>query len=405
MPLLNKNIILGITGGIAAYKSCELVRLFVKNGSNVRVILTKQGEQFVTPLTLESLSNNPVLRSLGDQQSYDLSATAHIDLCEWGDALVVAPATANFMAKLAHGICDDALLTEALAFTKPIFMAPAMNVRMWEAPITQENRKKLRARKVEEIGPVSGDLACGETGMGKMAEPMEIYQKVAEKLESQPLKGVHVLVTSGPTRTYLDPVRFLTNRSSGRMGYMIARAAEKQGAHVTLISGPVDSAYTKLEQGKTFQVETNDEMEAQALSALPKANIIFSTAAVCDFLMKDEKKGKIPRKETLNLELNSAKDILSSLTAKRKPGQVFMGFAAEVGTKKEQMEKAQDKLKTKGLDFIALNDVSRSDIGFDVDTNELYVFENNASHTFLPKASKEEIAQRLLDIAHTRWSS
>lgn len=401
MPLHNTKIVLGVTGGIAAYKSCELVRLFKKSGADVRVVMTEQAENFVGPLSFQSLSGHPVLRSLGE--GYDLSATAHIDLSQWGDLLVVAPATANFLAKFAHGVCDDPLLTEALAFTGPILLAPAMNLRMWNASVTQENSKKLARRGVLFVGPTTGDLACGETGLGKMTEPLGILEAAERSLKPLSLKGVNVLVTSGPTRSYLDPVRFISNRSSGRMGHAIAQAAEERGADVTLVCGPVEEVYACLSRGKVIRVETNKEMLEQARAVLSQSDIIFGVAAVCDFQVEAPQKRKIKRGKALELELASAEDILGTLTKERKSGQVFVGFAAEMGNEREQVERAQRKLEEKGLDFIAVNDVSREDIGFGVDSNEVYLLERGKEYSFLPKMSKAEIASHVLNRVHTCW--
>lgn len=423
--------VLGVTGGIAAYKSAELVRLFRKAGWEVRVVMTKQAEAFVGAVTFESLSGNPVLRSLGDAGGYDLSATSHIDLAQWGDILVVAPATANFLAKHAAGICDDALTTEALSFTGAKLIAPAMNTRMWQAAATRENCERLRSRGVEFVGPADGDLACGETGVGKMSEPAEIFaaaQKIlgpatsatasrhqtdtdtasAAPKTSLPLAGLSVLVTSGPTRSYIDSVRFITNRSSGKMGHAIATIAENLGAKVTLVTGPVDPRFAHLSRGRVIAVETNREMLAAASEALASSDMIFATAAVADFEVPESRTEKIERKGELSLALAASPDILATLSQARRRGQVFVGFAAETGDPERQEEKARAKLVRKGVDFVALNDVGRKDIGFDVDENEMNVFERVGDTTrkiFLPRASKAEIARELLMLAAARWKA
>lgn len=415
-------VVLGVTGGIAAYKSCELVRLMRKAGWEVRVVMTRQAENFVGALTFASLSGNPVLRALEVDAASDLSATAHIDLAQWGDALVVAPATANFLAKLVTGICDDALSTEALAFTNPIFVAPAMNTRMWEAAATRENRATLAARGVRFVGPVAGDLACGETGEGKMAEPGEIFAALAaalgvaalrapaETITAPPLAGARVLITSGPTRAYIDSVRFLTNRSSGRMGHALATVAAELGAHVTLVTGPVDEKFATLASGEVVRVETNAEMLAAAERAFPKADIVIGAAAVADFAPAHPISGKLERKDALKLELEPTTDILGTLTKARRPGQIFVAFAAETGDEAARFDRARAKLERKGVDIVALNDVGRADIGFDSDANEAHVFQRvNASGTaevtqeFLPRAPKQEIARALLAIVARRW--
>lgn len=370
----NYKIILGVTGGIAAYKAGELVRQFKKAGHQVRVIMTAAAEGFVGPLTFHSLSGEPVIRSLHDG-GHDLSATAHIDLAQWGEILVVAPATANFLAKFTYGAADDALLTEALAFQGPVLIAPAMNTRMWEADATRENMEVLRSRGVHFIGPVGGDLACGEVGEGKMSEPAEIALEALRILENgQPLRGKKVLVTSGPTRSYIDSVRFLTNRSSGRMGHALALAAEQLGAEVTLVTGPVEPRFARLRRGKVVEVETGDEMLAACLPALEGAQVVFATAAVADFKMPAVLEGKLRREGTLKLELEASVDVLAELGRRKKAGQVFFGFAAEAGEGEAEFAKARDKITRKNLDFLALNNISRKDIGFDAGDNEVFVF-------------------------------
>lgn len=398
MPLpKNSKIIVGVSGGIAAYKACEFVRLCKKNGHQVRVVLTANAESFVTPLTFHSLSGEPVLRSLRDGTP-DLSATSHIDLAQWGDIFVVAPATANCLAKLANGLADDALSTEALAFQGPLLIAPAMNTRMWDARATQENFYRLQARKgVHFVGPVSGDLACGETGVGKMAEPQEIFA-AAEALFQRPLEGKKVLVTSGPTRSYIDSVRFLTNRSSGKMGHSIAMAAEKLGAEVILVTGPVEPRFASLPRGKVIEVETGDEMLAACLQHLSSTDAVFATAAVADFKMPQVLEGKMRREGKLQLEMDAAVDVLAEL-GKRKGAQVFFGFAAEAGESEAELERGWDKLRRKNLDFLALNNISRKDIGFDVNDNEVVLLSKDGQTVKLPKRAKSSLAETLVERA------
>ena len=390
-------VILGVTGGIAAYKAAELVRLFKKSGHQVRVVMTASAEQFVGPLTFHSLSGEPVLRSLHEGTN-DLSATSHIDLAQWGDLLVVAPATANFLAKYTHGMADDALLTEALAFQGPVLIAPAMNTRMWDAPATRANLTVLRERGVHFAGPSSGDLACGEVGAGKMSEPAQIFAHAMGLLSGAPLPlhGKRVLVTSGPTRSYIDRVRFLTNRSSGRMGHAIAAAAERLGAEVTLVTGPVEPRFAKLARGKVVEVETGDEMLAACLPALPGAHVVFATAAVADFKMPAVLEGKLRREGTLKLEMEAAVDVLAELGTRKTPGQIFFGFAAEAGEGEAEFAKARDKIRRKHLDFLALNNISRRDIGFDVEENEVFLFRGTESVEKLDKAAKAHLAETLL---------
>jgi phosphopantothenoylcysteine decarboxylase / phosphopantothenate---cysteine ligase len=392
-------IVLGVTGGIAAYKACELVRLFKKAGHEVRVVMSANAERFVGPLTFHSLSGEPVLRSL-HEEGYDLSATSHIDLARWGDLLVVAPATANFLAKLACGIADDALLTECIAFRGPALLAPAMNTRMWEADSTQENLQKLRTRGYRFVGPANGELACGENGLGKMSEPEEIYAKALEVLAGKfPLAGKKVLVTSGPTRAYIDRVRFLTNRSSGRMGHSIAQAAERMGAEVVLVTGPVEPRFAKLERGTVIEVETGDEMLAACRPELAATDVLFATAAVADFKLPQVLDGKLRREGVLHLDLEASVDVLGELAKEKRPGQVFFGFAAEVGEGDAEFAKARDKIRRKRLDFLALNNVSRTDIGFDSENNEIFLFQGENEVRKLPKDSKSHLAELLVQEA------
>ncbi len=389
-------ILLGVTGGISAYKSCELVRLFKKAGHEVRVVMTASAERFVGPLTFHSLSGEPVLRSLhtGD---YDLSATSHIDLAQWGELLVVAPATANFLAKLACGIADDALLTESLAYRGPALLVPAMNTRMWEADSTQKNLETLRERGYMFSGPVAGDLACGETGLGKMSEPAEIFAASEKLLQANlPLAGKKILVTSGPTRSYIDRVRFLTNRSSGRMGHSIALAAERQGAEVVLVTGPVDPRFASLERGVVIEVETGDDMLAACRDHLGGAHALFATAAVADFQMPSVVEGKLRRNGILKLEMEASVDVLAELAKLKRPGQIFFGFAAEVGEGEAEFAKAREKIRRKSLDFLALNNVARADIGFDAEDNEIYLFEGESSMRKISKDTKAHLAEVLL---------
>jgi phosphopantothenoylcysteine decarboxylase/phosphopantothenate--cysteine ligase len=388
-------IILGVTGGIAAYKACELLRLFKKAGHQVRVVMTAAAEGFVGALTFQTLSGERVLRSLQEGVS-DLSATSHIDLAQWGDILVVAPATANFLAKYSYGAADDALLTEALAFQGLVLVAPAMNTRMWNAEVTLENVEKLLSRGVRMVGPESGDLACGEVGTGKMSEPEEIFSAAMDLLEKgQPLKGKKVLVTSGPTRANIDSVRFLTNRSSGKMGHAVALAAELLGADVVLVTGPVEEKFAKLRRGKVIKVETGKEMLDACLPEIGGAQVIFAAAAVADFEMPKVIEGKMRREGNLHLELQSSVDVLAELGKRKSNGQTFFGFAAESGAGEEAYKKAKEKMKKKNLDFLALNDISRKDIGFDANENEVHLFQKD-SVVIIPKLGKFSLAEKLV---------
>ncbi|MCO5144251.1 MAG: bifunctional phosphopantothenoylcysteine decarboxylase/phosphopantothenate--cysteine ligase CoaBC [Oligoflexia bacterium] len=390
-------IVLGISGGIAAYKACELVRLFVKNGHEVRIVMTKKASDFVSPLTLATLSGNQVLTELGDK-NYDLSATSHIDLAQWGDLFLIAPCTANTMAKIALGLADESLSTEALAFQNSFLVAPAMNTRMWVAEPTQSHYKTLQKRGFHFIGPVSGDLACGEVGLGKMAEPKEIYEAALGILsqEEKPLLGKTVLITSGPTRSYIDSVRFITNRSSGKMGHALAVEAERLGANVILVTGPVEPRYAELAKGKVVQIETGQEMLDSCLSVIDSVDLVFATAAVSDFDAKSVFQGKIKRDGVLSLDLTSSVDVLAELGKRKKQNQIFFGFAAEAGEGEEEFAKAKNKILRKNLDFLALNNISRKDIGFDVNENEVYLFDKNGLVKKIDKQSKQNLANQLI---------
>jgi phosphopantothenoylcysteine decarboxylase/phosphopantothenate--cysteine ligase len=294
-------------------------------------------------------------------------------------------------------VADDALLTEALAFTGPVLLAPAMNTRMWDAPGTRANLETLRARGVRFIGPAAGDLACGEVGEGKMSEPAEIAVAALALLEKgQPLKGKKVLVTSGPTRSYIDSVRFLTNRSSGRMGHALALTAEQMGAEVVLVTGPVEKRFATLSRGKVVEVETGDEMLAACLPELSGLNALFATAAVADFKMPEVVPGKLRREGTLNLAMIPSVDVLAELGKRKTSGQVFFGFAAEAGEGETEFAKARDKMQRKNLDFLALNNISRKDIGFDVGENEVHLFLRDGSPRKIEKVGKSELAEALL---------
>lgn len=391
----SRNVLIGVTGGIAAYKACELVRLFKKSGWQVRVIMTREAENFVGALTFQSLSGEPVLRSLHDQK-YDLSATSHIDLANWANLFVIAPVTANVMAKLAHGIADDALTTEALAFQGPMLLAPGMNTRMWNAVSTLENWKTLQARGVFFVGPLEGDLACGETGIGKMSEPHDIFSEAAALVSQQKLlAGKKVLITSGPTRSYIDEIRYLTNRSSGKMGHALAMEAVRLGAEVTFVTGPVDENQRLVPGAKVVAVETGKEMVEACHSEALRCDFVIGTAAVSDFGLEKPFSGKIRREGNLQLDLVSTVDVLGELGKKKKAGQIFVGFAAEFGAGEQEHLKAKEKMGKKNLDFVALNNVARKDIGFDVSENEIHLVTKKGETKVFAKQSKNEIAKCL----------
>jgi phosphopantothenoylcysteine decarboxylase/phosphopantothenate--cysteine ligase len=388
--LKNKKIVLGITGGIAAYKAAELVRELVRGGAEIFVIMTRSAQAFVTPLTFQTLSGNKVATDLFSL--VEESEIGHISLADRADVLVIAPATANVIGKIAGGIADDLLTTVVMAAKAPVLLAPAMNVHMWENPICQENIRKLRARGYHFIEPEAGELACGYEGKGRLPEISAIVEEIRTLLSPQDLRGETLLVTAGPTEEPLDPVRFLSNRSSGRMGFAIARAARRRGGKVILVGGP--TALTA-PSGVTFiPVRTAVQMREAVLANLPAVSILVMAAAVSDFRPKETSSEKIKKsaaQPTLSLELNP--DILSE-AGQRKGKRLIVGFAAETGS---LLANAQRKLAEKNLDLIVANDVSLPGAGFAVDTNIVKVIDRSGKVEELPLMDKEELANRILD--------
>jgi phosphopantothenoylcysteine decarboxylase/phosphopantothenate--cysteine ligase len=392
-------IALGVSGGIAAYKSAEIVRLLQDRGIRVQVVMTRAAEEFVRPLTFAALSGEKVITDLfggDDSQANVESAIEHIAIAQTIDALVVAPATADVLAKFAQGIANDFLSTLYLATTAPVVVAPAMNVNMWNHAATQANMEILRKRGVRIVEPGSGYLACGMTGAGRLAENETIVAAVLEAAgASQDLTGETVLITAGPTREKIDPVRYLTNRSSGRMGYALAEAALRRGARVLLVSGPV--AITPPGAAELTQVETADEMRASVLKLLPECTIVIKTAAVADFRPKTASDQKIKRKGPMTLELEPTADILADIAKQKKSQgdhpQIVVGFAAET---ENVLENARKKLSAKSLDAIVVNDVSREGVGFDSDRNAVTII-SHEEVVEVPETSKWEVAQRVLD--------
>jgi len=391
-------VLLGVSGGIAAYKSAELVRRFRARGHEVRCVLTRSAVSFVAPLTLEVLSGRPVHQeeylSPGAAQGPEVEE-AHIAAAAWAEVLCVAPATAHVLARLALGLADDFLTTTALAFTGPVVVAPAMHSAMWEKPATRQHAAVLRGRGVWFAGPVEGPLASGEVGMGRMAEPEAIVAAVEAAGGSGPLAGRTVLVTAGPTHEPLDPVRFLGNRSSGRMGFALAAEAARRGARVVLVAGPValatPSGVTRLDVG------TAREMERAVREHAPAADLVVMAAAVADFRPRRVAAGKIKKKEGLppaDIELEENPDILGGLRALA-PRAVLVGFAAETG---DLDRHARDKLERKGADFLVANDVSRRDIAFESEDNEVTVFRRGGEPVFFSRRPKPELAASLFDL-------
>src|SRR5271165_2219963 len=393
-------VALGVTGGIAAYKAAEIVRLLQDRGIRVQVIMTRAAQEFVRPLTFAALSGEKVItgmfspceeRTAGTDSANIDSAIEHIAVAQSIDALLVAPATADVLAHFAQGIASDFLTTLYLATTAPVVVAPAMNVNMWNHPATQANLEILRQRGVKIVDPGSGYLACGMTGSGRLAENEAIVAAVLEALgASQDFAGETVLITAGPTREKIDPARYLTNRSSGRMGYAVAEAALRRGARVLLVSGPV--AIAAPGAAELTPVETTDEMLAAVLKLLPEATVVVKTAAVADFRPKTPAAQKIKRKGKMTLELEPTADILAEV-ARRKTSQIVIGFAAET---ENVLDNARRKLASKSLDAIVVNDVSREGIGFDSDRNAVTII--SASEVIeVPETSKWEVAHRVLD--------
>jgi phosphopantothenoylcysteine decarboxylase/phosphopantothenate--cysteine ligase len=388
-------IALGVSGGIAAYKAAELVRLLQDRGVRVQVIMTRAAQEFIRPLTFAALSGEKVITDLfgeGAQEPNIESAVEHIAVAQSVDALVVAPATADVIGKFAGGLADDFLSTLFLATTAPVVVAPAMNVNMWENAATQENIGKLRARGIRVVEPDSGYLACGMIGAGRLAANETIVRAVLEALgAAQDLAGETVLITAGPTREPIDPVRFIGNRSSGRMGYALAEAALRRGAKVILISGP--TALNPPSAAEIVQVQTAREMRDAVLANLERSTIIIKAAAVADFTVRQVANQKIKRTGAITLELEPTADILKEIAA-RKGSRMVIGFAAET---QNALENARKKLQSKSLDAIVVNDVSKAGIGFDSERNAVTILTTTDKIT-VPETSKWEVAHRVLDV-------
>lgn len=392
--LTGKNIVLGVTGGIAAYKSCEIVSRLRKAGAKVHVIMTKNACEFVTPLTFETLSNNPcVTDTFARPERWEVE---HVALAKAADLFVIAPATANIMAKMAHGIADDMLSTTVLATRATVLIAPAMNTGMWEAKATQENLAVLKSRGVEFVGPEGGFLACGDVGAGRMSEPVQIVEKITSLLSrKQDMAGLKVLVTAGPTREMLDPVRFVTNRSSGRMGYALAENAQQRGAEVTLVSGPVNIS---VPHGvNVVNVQSTDDLYNAMMEHAPRQDIIVQSAAPADYKAESVAPQKLKKQgdAALELRLVPTQDVAKAVGEKKQPGQTLIGFAAET---ENLHDNAGKKLDRKNLDMIVANDVTKPGAGFDVDTNIASILTEDGIEE-LPLMKKTELAQVIFDRA------
>ena len=391
--ILEKKILLIICGGISAYKSLEVIRSLKKRGAKVKTILTKSAKEFVTPLSVSSLSQEKVYDDLFNVENE--AEMDHISLSRWSDLILVAPATANTISKLSNGSSDDLASTVMLASDKDIFLAPAMNVRMWEHPSTKENLKKLKNFGYKIIGPEIGDMACGEFGEGKMTEPNEIIKKIEDYfIYLNQNKKFKALVTAGPTREYIDPVRFITNRSSGKQGFELARSLSKKGFETTLISGPTNLIAEK--DINFIKVETADQMFKATQNSLPADVAIFS-AAVADFKIKEKNKNKIKKEDYINLNLEKNIDIINYVSNHNslRP-KLVIGFAAET---KNLKNNAKKKLMEKNCDWIIANDVSNKSIGFDSDFNEVTIFykDKEISEEKLNMKKKSEISDEIID--------
>lgn len=387
-------VVLGVTGGIAVYKACELLRLLQKRGIDVFVVMTQNACRFVAPLTFETLSGHPVAVDTFDRpQTWEVE---HIALAKRADLFLIAPATANIMGKMACGIADDMLSTTVMATRAPVLVAPAMNTGMWENAAVQQNVKTLRARGVEIVAPVSGHLACGDSGAGKLEDVAVIAERACELLfAKKDMEGLRVMVTAGPSREALDPVRYISNRSSGKMGYAIAQAAQKRGAEVTLLSGPV--AIEAPQGVKLVPFTTTQELLDRASELAQEQDLLIQAAAPADYRAKEIAPQKIKKQggEPMTFTLVENPDVAATLGKAKRSGQVFVGFAAETN---DVLAHARDKLARKNLDMIVANDVTRPGAGFDVDTNIVTLITKDGQKA-LPMMSKAEVAQRILDRA------
>ena len=394
--LSGKHVLLGVTGGIAAYKSAELVRQLRAQDAEVRVVMTQGAQAFITPLTLQALSGRPVHTELLDRDAE--AAMGHIELARWADVMLVAPASADFIARLAHGRADDLLAAVCLASEAPQAIAPAMNRVMWQNPATGENIATLERRGIRRFGPAEGEQACGETGPGRMLEPDLLARELVGLFRTGALAGCHVLVTAGPTREPLDPVRYLSNRSSGRMGFAVAAAAAKAGARVTLVSGPVNLPTPA--GVDRVDVETAMQMHAAVLQRVASTDICIAAAAVADYRPARPAEHKIKKSAAnMALELERNPDIIAAVAALTEP-PFTVGFAAET---ESTADNARDKRRAKSLDMIAANTVGPG-LGFDTDDNELQVFWDGGSRR-LPRARKTQLARELIALVAKRYST
>jgi|TARA_B110000977_G_C11074573_1_gene490687 phosphopantothenoylcysteine decarboxylase/phosphopantothenate--cysteine ligase len=393
-----KNILLCVTGGIAAYKSAEIIRLFKKEGADVRAIMTESAKEFITPLTLQAVSGNQIHDSLLDENAE--AAMGHIELAKWADIILIAPCTAESLSKITHGRADDIMGAVILASKAPVFIAPAMNMSMWSDLSTQDNCKVLSSRGINFIGPADGEQACGDIGPGRMVEPDLILDLIASSIKNGPLSGKTVTVTAGPTREQIDPVRFISNNSSGKMGYAIADACYEAGAQVNLISGPVNLEADR--SHNLIKVNTADEMLNSVSNHIKDSDIFISCAAVSDYKPLEYSSTKIKKEgvDDLHINLEKNKDILSYVS-EHFPDTYIVGFAAETNNVDSN---ARAKLLSKDLNMIISNDVSDRTIGFDVDENEVNVITKNTS-ILLKKDKKIRIAREIIALIAKEFNS
>jgi len=389
--LKGKEIVLGVTGGIAAYKAAEFVRLLVKEEANVHVVMTQNAQAFITPLTFQTLSGNPVITDLFTL--IEDNKIGHIALADLAELIVILPATANIIGKIANGIADDFLSTMVMASKAPVLFVPSMNVNMWENRALQKNIQRLIELGHHFIEPGEGELACHWYGKGRLAELSEVMEKIEDLLSPKDFKGEKILITGGPTQEPIDPVRFITNRSSGKMGYALAKVARRRGAEVILITGPTSLPIPRRDI-KVFSVRTAEEMREAVLTHMEGCSVVIKAAAVSDYRPKEISQKKLKKAESYySLELEKTRDILKEI-GEKKGDRILVGFAAET---EDLMANARKKLMEKNLDFIVVNDVTKPGAGFELDTNQVKILYSSGEVRDLPLMSKEEVSQFILN--------
>jgi phosphopantothenoylcysteine decarboxylase/phosphopantothenate--cysteine ligase len=389
--LKGKEIVLGVTGGIAAYKAAEFVRLLVKEEAHVHVVMTENGQKFITPLTFQTLSGNPVVTDLFTLVEDE--KIGHIALADLASLIVILPATANIIGKIANGIADDFLSTMVMATKAPVLFVPSMNVNMWESKILQNNVQRLLGAGYFFVEPGAGELACHWYGKGRLAELSEVMEKIEDLLSPKDLKGEKILITGGPTQEAIDPVRFITNHSSGKMGYALAKVARRRGAEVILVTGPTFLP-TPRRDIKVLSIRTAEEMREAILSHMDGCSVVIKAAAVSDYRPKEVSQKKLKKATSyLSLELEKTKDILKEI-GEKKGGRILVGFAAETD---DLVANARKKMVEKNLDFIVVNDVTKPGAGFGLDTNQVKILYPSGEVKDIPIMSKEEVSQIILD--------